>query len=370
MQRVSIRDVVGALGLENGMTPCELPSISVIVAVRESSVEPACLSSIARSKFPCEKLEILTAAGDNPSAQRNRAIDRATGDILYFVDDDSVIAPRTLLNLVHAFEDYPDIAGVGGPSVGIYDGTPFQKCAAMAMGSVFGFGPLRHRYYPSGCPRLSSEHELILSNLAVKRSVLEQAGRFNTRLYPSEEAELIRRLELRGHRFLYHPGVVVSRPARENLFELALQVYRYGSSRAKHLKIRAHQPNVLIFLPSLFCLYLTLAAVFGLRHPVALSSLNPLLAVVLLGPLAAYCALTAAASAYAGLSVGRRKTRTFLSLLAIYPTIHVGYGIGMIRGFFSSTVHELSARTIELSQWKQLDEGANMLWRRSSAASE
>lgn len=46
--------------------------------------------------------------------QRNRGIERAIGDIIYFFDDDTVLEPDYLLHMNHIFEQYPEyVAGMG-----------------------------------------------------------------------------------------------------------------------------------------------------------------------------------------------------------------------------------------------------------------
>lgn len=327
--------------------------ITVIVPVRSSNVRPKCIASILASKYPREKIEILIVAGDSPSAQRNYAVHNAKGDILYFIDDDSVLEPRTIQRIVEAFEDFPQVVGVGGPSVGMKGETLFQKCAVTAMGSLFGLGPARHRYYPSGCPRLGSENELILSNLALRREVWARSGGFDARLYPNEENEFIRRLEAQGHRFLYHPGVLVLRPARESLRALAEQVFRYGKSRARHMRIAASPLNAMLLLPSAFVIYLASLALAITALAFNESPAWPL-AIAAVLPLLAYSGLCAAASLYAALSTGSRRARTFLWHLAIFPTLHMGYGAGLLLGGVTGSLGRIGSEAFELRQLKEL----------------
>ena len=142
-----------------------------IVPVRNFETPPVCLNSISQLKYPPEKLEVILVAGTQPSEQRNRGMAVAKGDLLYFLDDDSSPDSRALLYLVNAFEDFPNVSGIGGPSIGDDKGSDFQRCVAAAMSSTFGFGPLRFRYLPQGCPRIVGEDELILANFAIRNSV-------------------------------------------------------------------------------------------------------------------------------------------------------------------------------------------------------
>jgi cellulose synthase/poly-beta-1,6-N-acetylglucosamine synthase-like glycosyltransferase len=345
-------------------------TVSIIIPVRDTDQEPPCAASIGRSLYPQELVEVLIVCGSNPSAQRNAAASQAAGEILYFLDDDSVLDSRTLQTLVFAFSDHPEAAVVGGPSIGFFQGgsfqgdsssdSLFQKCSAMAMGSLFGFGPLRHRFYPSGLPRFVSEDELILSNLAVRRSVWQTSGGFDTRLYPNEENEFLRRLEAQGQRCFYHPSVIVHRPMRRSLAGLAYQVFRYGAGRAKHLRLRAHPLNAALFCPLLFCLYLLafFGAIIAVSRPMLLFSSSLSL------PLKLYCFLALCAALFAALAVKRRRVATFFWHVLIYPIIHLGYGMGMIIGFLQPAQEKAEEFSLRLQRTKSLDraECENALW--------
>ncbi len=328
-------------------------NLSIIIPVPHGVEQPECLPSIHASKFDAKKIEILVVAGSSPSIQRNLAAARATGDILYFIDDDSTLDPRALCRLQEAFEDFPEMAGVGGPSVGTQTRALFQKCAAMAMGSLFGFGPLRHRYYPSGCPRRGTENELILSNLAVRREIWEACSGFNPKLYPNEENEFIYRMESLGHRFLYHPGVVIYRGARRHLAALAVQVFRYGKSRAHHLRLRVHPLNLMLFLPSILVLSTLLVVA---EYALAPTRLAPAVSAAVQSATGSYLLLAFLASLYAGLSVSKRRFLTFALHLLIYPTLHFGYGVGFLLGILTPFRRSVAERAPKLMWLKQLGE--------------
>jgi succinoglycan biosynthesis protein ExoA len=318
--------------------------ISIIVPVRSGPQPPACSSSIENSKYPLEKVEVIVIAGNNPSAQRNLGASKARGEILYFLDDDSMLHPRALQTLDEAFEDHPQFAGIGGPSVGAPSGSLFQKCAAMAMGSLFGMGPARHRYYPSGCPRPGGDNELILSNFAIRRSVWTDNSGFDTRLYPNEENEFMGRLESAGYRFLYHPGIWVFRPARQTLGQMLLQIFSYGRSRSQHIRIASRPVNTLMGLPSLFVIYLV--AINALAVSIELPWAAQL-------PGLAYAVLMVGASAYASLSVRSRRVGTFFWHLVVFPSIHLSYGCGMIGGFLFPKLGSCTANGFTVLEWKQ-----------------
>jgi hypothetical protein len=63
-----------------------------------------------------DKLEIILARGKQPSVQRNAALRAAAGEIIYFLDDDSIALPENLRRGVAQFAS-ADVKMVGGPSL-------------------------------------------------------------------------------------------------------------------------------------------------------------------------------------------------------------------------------------------------------------
>ena len=311
-------------------------TVSVIVPARAAEPAPPCLDQLPRLRYPAEKVEVLLAVGDNASVQRNVAAGEAQGDILYFIDDDCRVDRDALLRMNDVYQDHPDAAGVGGPSLGRRDDGPLQRSISVAMGSVFGLGPVRHRYYPSGLIRNAGDNELILCNLSMRKEAWRRHRGFDPRLYPNEENEFINRVQKDGTRFRYHPLMTVSRSPRPNLRALALQCFRYGAGRIAHYRIRPDFINLVLLAPMLFVAYLAWIAALAVGEFWAYGGPGFLLAEWwrptwwFLLPLAIYLNLLGAAALFAALSSG--GVRGFLHLLAIYPTIHCAYGLGMFVG--------------------------------------
>src|SRR4029079_17380614 len=128
-----------------------------------------------------DKLEILVARGKQPSAQRNAALKAARGELIYFLDDDSVPEPANLRRVLTYFND-SNVKMVGGPNVCPPDAPALEKIFALVLSSWLAFGPSRARYAPVGQVRDASEKELILCNLVARREALVNLGGFNEAL--------------------------------------------------------------------------------------------------------------------------------------------------------------------------------------------
>ncbi len=296
-----------------------LPTFSVIIPVRPGSPIPPAARSVADVNYPLDHIEVLLAEGNNPSLQRNAAIAQARGDLIYLLDDDSVLSKKALRYAVEVFAENPDpeFVCVGGPVLTNATDSAFQKAAGAAMGSVFGLGPNRHRHVAFGLVRPATEKELISANMVMRRQAVDRAGGFDERLYPNEENEFLKRVHTAGMRCMYHPLMAVFGSRRRNLGQVFVQNFRYGKGRARHY-FRNRQPiDVLFWVPTLF---LGACVAFAV-HPRWYTAI----------PLAAYALLCGSAAAFTAL-VMRRPVQTFVHLATIFPTMHLAYGIGFLAG--------------------------------------
>lgn len=292
------------------------PTLSVIVP-SPPGVEPAtALSGLSRLRYPADKVEVLVAYGTNPSEQRNQAAAEAQGELLHFLDDDSVVEPHLMRAVLDAYHDFPEVDVVGGPALTSPLDSSFQLAAGAAMGSAFGLGPARHRHTPRGLPRYASERDLILCNLNVKRATFAEAGGFDSRLYPNEENELLDRMRERGVRMVHHPLAVVFRSRRGSLAQVLRQHMNYGRGRMEQFFVRPTSIDAVYAAPLGFSLYLAAAMLFP--------------SIWMLLPLVAYAGMAAAAALLSAVEIGR--VSTMLWLLLIYPVMHVAYGLGMLWG--------------------------------------
>ena len=316
-------------------------TFTIIIPVKPGGYVAAC--EHLRKSLPDEPCyEILLAEGKAPSQQRNLAAREARGEILYFLDDDSRINPENLARCSQVMTD-PAVAVIGGPSITPPGDSWLQKLFGAALASAFGSGGVCNRYRSNGELRVTTDKELILCNLAVRRSVFIELGGFNECLYPNEENEFMERVTAAGYSQLHDPSMFVLRSQRQTLKAFIRQMFSYGRGRGEQTLITASY-SVTSFIPLFFVVYL-IVALLGIKY------------VLLLVPLVIYVG----AAFFSALFVLIRTGQPYALLLpGIYPLMHVVNGIGLLWGLTHGKPDPLHDGSIQIRAIKKLGESLSV----------
>lgn len=297
----------------------ELPAVTIIIPTKPDLREIGAVNAARALDYPREKLEVIVARGKQPSVQRNTAIKAARGELIYFLDDDSLAQKENLRRAVEYFRD-PKVKMLGGPNLCPPDAPPLEKVFALVLASWIAFGPSRARYWPVGSIRESGEKELILCNLIARRDALLELGGFNEALYPNEENALMDELQKRGGKLIYDPQFFIHRRPRRTLKSFCKMLFTYGRGRAEQFRVNPTPGSAMNFVPPLFCVYL-----------VALPFVC-LLSCFALVPLAFYALALLLQAATLAKDGGVLKSLCAIPLMAL---THVLYGVGFWRGLFT-----------------------------------
>ena len=294
----------------------ELPIVTVIVPTRPGDGYVKAVAAAEKFDYPKDKLEIIVARGKQPSVQRNHAIKAARGEIIYFLDDDSVALPENIYRALKHFAS-PDVKMVGGPNLCPPDAPAIEQNFALTTGSWLAFGPSRARYKSIGATRVSGEKELILCNLLARRADMLELGGFDESLYPNEENALMDELQKRGGKLIYDPELIVHRRPRPTLKAFIKMLMNYGRGRAEQFRLHPTPGSAMNFVPPVFVLYL-LALPF-LPWPLDI-------------PLLAYFVLVLI---QASVILPRGKFIWLPAQVGLIFLSHVFYGLGFWRGLFT-----------------------------------
>jgi len=209
------------------------PSISVIVPVHQGAgVLPKALEALGKSDLPRERWELIVvddASTDDsslvaaeyadtvvrlggkphgPAYARNRGVESSTGDIIVFIDADTVVHQDTLRRFHELFASDPELAA----AFGSYDADPPEG------GIVSQYRNLLHHYMHQ---RNAGSAETFWAGCgAIRRDVFLEAGMFDEWHYSRpeiEDIELGRRLRQAGHRIVLDPDIQVTHLKRWTL---------------------------------------------------------------------------------------------------------------------------------------------------------
>jgi glycosyltransferase involved in cell wall biosynthesis len=286
------------------------PAFEVLVCL--TATDPDGTAEI-RSSFPSARIGTLLRA--TPAQARNELVREATGDLLYFVDDDVALAPDALARLQTLADGHPEADVFGGPNLTPPNCTSFERTQGAVLSSFIGAGPVRRRYgrHPAGP---ADERWFILCNLAVRTAAMRA---FDANLVCAEENALLSAMSADGVVMYYEPELLVYHERRPDLRTFAAQMRKYGRGRGQ--AIRRHPQNFRLPYapPAVLLLYL-----------VALAPAVAVGGVPAAAPLAAY----GVALGTQGIKVGvtLRRARSGLLAAALIAVMHLNYGFGLLWG--------------------------------------
>jgi len=236
------------------------PLYTVIIPMLRFRADEPVLTSLRETAPPAGGIEIFVAEGTQPSRQRNAATERARGEIILFLDNDCTLAPDFWTELESAFAR-PEVEIVGGPARLRTNAGACEEIFHSLLTHILIVGTISSRYDSRGDFRPATQTELILCNLAVRRSTFQKIGAFSTRLYPSEENEWLDRARAAGAGIYYHPGVQVFRPQRATWTQMGKMLLRYGIGRTRQFQVSGWHPTFHQILPLLL-----VATIFALIY--------------------------------------------------------------------------------------------------------
>jgi cellulose synthase/poly-beta-1,6-N-acetylglucosamine synthase-like glycosyltransferase len=332
----------------------QLPFVSLVMSLRnEEKFLPQSLAAVEEQDYPKDLYELIAVDGGSTDrsveilqsfplsvahttlatgrnltipAAMNRGIGIARGDIIIKLDAHGYPSRNFVRGIAERLRDQPDLGAVGGCIVQLGE-TPAAEANGWARTSVFGVGR---------GPYTAGQEEGYVASVqcgGYRREVLERIGTFDEEIGVGEDDELNWRVIKAGYKILFLSGVEFFYYARPTLKALFRQHLWYGDGRTAVLRKHPDFLRLKHLVPPAFVMALLLS--------ISLACFSALGRYLLEGLVVAYGLGLAAASA----ELAREKGwRYFPRFLGSFPVIHVGYGLGFLRGSWNYWILAKRAR--------------------------
>ena len=257
--------------------------------------------------------------------KRNIGVELASGDIIAFTDDDTILREDWLNNAIKHLNDNTNYVGVGGPNFTPKEGLPFAKAVGRIFGSKFLFS---FRYTIGHSKPKEIEHNPTC-NYIIKKEVFETV-KFHDTLWPGEDAEFDIRLIKNGFKILYAPNVVVWHHRRSRPLPFLKQMFNYGKTRAQVTRMHPDSFDMRYF--AFISAFFFLLALYSVS--IAKIELPLIGKIDLIIPLAlnlAYFGIISVAGILVGLQTRKVKQGIYAPIVLFIQ--HFGFSIGLIYGF-------------------------------------
>ncbi len=324
------------------------PKVSFLIPVlNEEKTIAKSLDSILKIDYPNEKKEILLALGKssdntdviiekykskyptivrtfenhsgNTSIGRNICIDNATGEFLMNYSAHA-IAEKNLLKILLGKHQSANInlASVGCANISPEKQNFVAETASMVFSSFIGGKNVFVQNAEFSEERFTDH----ISFALYKKNPVIEVGMFDPEFWCGQDAELDLRLIQKGYKILFTPETRVYHYKRSTLKALFKQMYRYGVARAKMCKKHPKTLKPFHLIGSSFIVGIILIILLMVFRfiPIWIPTFMLLLYV--------------AVSMISTFTVGKKLLGIIASPIFAF-IIHIGYGLGFIRGLFN-----------------------------------
>lgn len=322
----------------------ETTLVSILIPVRnEVKYIERCLHSVLSQNYSQNKIEILIADGlstdgtreilsqikaenenvhlyDNPKkivpTGMNILLQHAKGQVLIRVDGHCMIENDYVSRCVeHLKRDGVD--GVGGPMQSI--GEDFlSESVSIAMSSKFGVGNSSFRT-EKGKTKLVDT----VPFPAYTKEIINKIGLYDEELVRNQDDEYNYRLRKQGGRLLLADDVRSTYFTRSTLKGLWRQFLQYGFWKVRVFQKHPSQMSARQFMPAILIVGLIISLTFSLIFDWGWWLIVGISSIYLL-----------AVGFFSLINTHKGGLRRWVNLCASYMIMHIGYGIGFLKGLF------------------------------------
>lgn len=274
------------------------------------------------------RIKLLINEGETISSGRNIGLNASTSEYVAYLDGHAYVDEDWLKTLYSSYKEcekkYP-LGGIGSTYASPEDDSPFGKTVAYCVQTMFG-----------GLGTSFTEEEEIhpvdtVAFALYKRSTLLDEGIiYDERMTHCEDTDFNHQLVNKGYVLLKHPEAKVYQYRRKNLREFFMQMYKYGEGRYKLANKYRETLKYYHLIPVLAILYLLFALIGLILFLINLLNLNYL--ILIWSPVILYLIIDIICTVNIMARYGSLK---HISALMIFPAIHIGYGIGFLKGLIT-----------------------------------
>ncbi len=322
------------------------PEISFIIPVlNEEKTIKQCLDSLLKLDYPMDKIEVLMAQGiskdktrdivnsyaekykiirllENPTGNtalgRKLCVEHSTGDMLMNYSGHAIAEKNLLKVLALKLQKSPtNVAAVGCSNVNPENSNFTAAVSGVAFSSFLGGKNLFVQNAEFDSERFVDH----ISFACYRKKYVEEVGNFDPDFWCGQDAELDLRLLKAGYKILYTPDTKVYHYKRNTLRSLFKQMYRYGIARAKMVKKHRGTLRFFHLVGPFFIVGGILLILLTILKFIPLWFLLFVLVLYFIASIISSSKIT-------------KKPIFILSSVLFYFLIHIGYGLGIIRGFF------------------------------------
>ncbi|MDR2169298.1 MAG: glycosyltransferase family 2 protein [Planctomycetaceae bacterium] len=330
--------------------------ISVVIPVRnEARHISLVLDSLLCQSYPLDRFEILVIDGCSEdatfgivsdyvlrysgrvrlftnekrlsSAARNIGVKNSCGDIILIVDGHCIISDWAMLLRVDELFSATGADCLGRPQpLEMANATLFQWAIASCRRSWLGHHPDSFIYSGVGCfvPAISV-------GVIYRREIFERIGYFDEGFDACEDVEFNYRLDVAGLSCYFDPCIAVRYVPRGTFCGLAFQMYRYGCGRVRLYCKHPATFSIKSFGLGFFVLWLIFCFCVSLFDICFFGGYF----------FAAYCCvlffyLLVILIESVRVAILQYKLKILPLLVLVFLTIHLSFGWGIVREFFSS----------------------------------
>ena len=317
-----------------------------IIAYNEENFLPRLLEDIKSQEYPHEYTEVVLIDGmsqdktkaimeafkaedngfynvqvlDNPkriqAAGWNVAVDNFTGDVLSRIDAHTHIPSDFSRKVMADIEQGENVVGGKRPCL-VESDSKWAKMLLSTENALFGSSINSSR---------RSETKTYINTMfhaSYRREVFEKVGHFNEKLIRTEDNEMHYRIREAGYKLLYDPEIISYQYARSSLKRMIKQKFGNGYWIGQTVKVCPRCLSLYHFVPLAFVIAIIVTSVIAVLG-------FPWLSLIMWGlyGLFAFVSMIIA-------MINDGFSFAMLLMPAIFPVLHVSYGIGTLCGLLN-----------------------------------